>query len=290
MSKLFREMQETEVAVGEQSGSGVALTELLTTVRAETEATRRATSVPLMGCQTVTFPAMTRPILLTGDENTTTHTAFESYRSLRTKIVRLQSSQGIRSLAISSAVSGEGKTVSALNLAISLSQLETQRVLLVDADIRTAGLSEIVGVTEKVGLSELLHGNCTFDKAVLATNIPRLYMVGAGEPTSAASDLFACSKWKEFVGWCNEIFDMVIVDCPPILGLADFDLITAVCDGVMIVVRARKTKRETLAEISQHLQGKKVLGVLLNGQEKRHRNYYGYHYYSRPKAATAEKA
>ncbi len=290
MSKLFREMQETAMnpAAG-RTATAVALTELMNTVQAETEATRKATSTPLAGCATVTLPSMKRPILLAGEEDPTTHSAHESYRALRTKISRLQSSQGVRSLTISSAVSGEGKTVSALNLAISLSQLETQRVLLVDADIRTGGLSGLVGITDKVGSSELLHGQCTFDKAVVATNVPRLYMVGAGELTSSASDLFAGAKWKEFIGWCNEIFDMVIVDCPPILGLADFDLISAACDGVMIVVRARRTKRETLAEIAQHLQGKKVIGVVLNGQEKRQPNYYGYHYYARPRAVQTQK-
>ena len=289
MSKLFREMQETTGGAAPPTVSA-ALTELLTAVQTDTEITRKATSTPLIGCQTVSLPELKRPILSTAEEDSTTHTAFESYRSLRTKITRLQSAQGIRSLVISSAVSGEGKTVSALNLAISLAQLETQRVLLVDGDIRTAGMSSVAGVAEKRGLSEFLQGNCTFEKAVLATNIARLYMVSAGEPTSAASDLFACAKWKEFIGRCNEVFDMVIVDCPPILGLADFDLISSTCDGVLIVVRARKTKRETLTEISQHLQGKKVVGVVLNGQEKRPSAYYGYHYYSRPRTSPAEKA
>ena len=284
MSKLFREMQEAAPSKAGASVATMAMTELLTTIKAETQATRAVTSAPLLECQNVTLRTMERPILLSSSEDVATHNAFEAYRSLRTKITRLQSSQGIRSLAVSSAVAGEGKTVSAFNLAISLSQLETQRVLLIDGDIRTAGLSTVAGVSDKMGLSEVLHGQCEFSNAVLATNLPRLYMVSAGEPTSGAADLFACSKWKEFVGWCNEIFDMVVVDCPPILGLADFDLISAACDGVMIVVRARRTKRETLTEMSQHLQGKKVLGVVLNGQEKRQSNYYGYHYYSRAKA------
>jgi Mrp family chromosome partitioning ATPase len=82
---------------------------------------------------------------------------------------------------------------------------------------------------------------------------------------------------------------MVVVDCSPILGLADFDLISAACDGVMIVVRARRTKRETVHEIGQHLQGKKVLGILLNGQEKRQSNYYGYRYYSRTRVNPSDK-
>jgi len=283
MSKLFREMQEVATSPATDTANAVALTELLHTVHAETQATRAATLAPLSVCQSVYLLPMQRPILMNGDDGTATHTAIESYRSLRTKITRLQSSQGIHSLAISSAVAGEGKTVSAINLAISLSQLETQRVLLVDGDIRSAGLSGVTGIGDKPGLSELLQGKTPFTNFVLSTNLPRLYIVGAGELTSAAADHFSNTRWKEFMGWCNEVFDMVIVDCPPILGLADFDLISAGTDGVMIVVRAHRTKRETLSDMEKHLQGKKVLGVILNGEEKRKSNYYGYHYYSRPR-------
>lgn len=281
MSKLFREMHEANSPEAERPSNATVMTELLTAVQVEDEAAREATASPLLKCESVDLPPMKRPILMNSDENSGTQSAFESYRSLRTKITRLQSSQGIKSVAISSAVSGEGKTISAVNLGICLAQLDSQRVLIVDADIRTAGMSELMGIADRPGLSEVLNKKCDFYKAVLSTSIPRLYMVGAGSPPCSAADLFANSQWKEFIAQCNETFDMVVIDCPPILGLSDFDLISAGSDGVMLVVRAHKTKRETLTEINKHLQGKKVLGVLLNGQEKRQSNYYGYHYYAR---------
>ena len=283
MSKLFREMQEAERLSVEQPANSAALAELLTAVEAEAQTARRVTAAPLLNCQRIELAPMRRPVLRTEDEETSTHAAFESYRALRTKLTRFQITQGIRSVVVSSAVSGEGKTVSALNLALSLAQLETQRVLLIDGDLRTAGLSGLLGNADKPGLAEVLAGRTTFQDAVFSTSVPRRYAVGAGELLTAASDLFAGAKWKEFIGHCNELFDQVIVDCPPILGLADFDLISAACDGVLIVVRARKTKRETLTEIGQHLQGKKVLGIVLNGQERRRSNYYGYYRYSRGK-------
>jgi capsular exopolysaccharide synthesis family protein len=283
MSKLFREMQEAESHSVERPATSAALAELLTVVGAEAQTARQAISAPLLNCESVQIAPMHRPVLLAADEHPSTHVAFESYRALRTKLTRFQSTQGIRSVVVSSAVSGEGKTTSAVNLAMSMAQLETQRVLLIDGDIRTAGLSGLMGLADKKGLSEVLAGSVGFDQVVLSTNIPRLFTVTAGELLSAASDLFAGSRWKEFIGYCNEIFDMVIVDCPPILGLADFDLISSACDGVLIVVRARKTKRETLTEMTQHLQAKKVLGIVLNGQERRPTNYYGSYYYSRAK-------
>ncbi len=214
MSKLFREMQEAERHSVEQPTNSAALAELLTVVGAEAEAAREATSAPLVNCQSVELPPMKRPVLLSTDEETTTHAAFESYRALRTKLTRFQTAQGIRSVAVSSAVSGEGKTVSALNMALSLAQLETQRVLLIDGDLRTAGLSGLMGIVDKPGLAEVLGGQATFRDVVLSTDIPRLFAVSAGELLTAASDLFALPKWKEFVGFCNETFDLVIVDCP----------------------------------------------------------------------------
>jgi capsular exopolysaccharide synthesis family protein len=283
MSKLFREMQDVGGHSAERPAGSAALAELLTVVDTDVQNVRQATSAQLQSCRRLTLRVMERPVLMAADEETATSAAFESYRALRTKLTRFQATQGVRSVAISSAACSEGKTISALNLAMSMAQLETQRVLLVDGDIRTAGLSRLAGAVEKPGLAEALAGDATFEDALVSTNIPRLYMVGAGEPLSAASDLFADGRWKEFIGWCNQTFDMVIVDCPPILGLADFDLISAACDAVLMVVRAQKTKRELLTETVQHLQGKKLLGVILNGQERRQPDYYGYHYYSRVK-------
>jgi len=282
MSKLFRNMQEAEKHSAERPANSAAVAELLTEIGGEVEAARKASSVPLSKCEAIELPSLHRPILLATDEDATTHSAFESYRSLRTKLMHFQSTQGVRSIVISSAIPGEGKSVSSFNLALSLAQLESQRVLLVDGDIRTAGLSGTLGVADQPGLADVLSGHAKFTDVIRSTNIPRLYVVGAGQLTGAAADLFAGSKWPDFVGNGNELFDMVVVDSPPILGLADFELITAGCDGILIVVRARKTKRDILSEIRHHLEGKAVLGVILNGQKQQSRRYgYGYYYYGR---------
>jgi capsular exopolysaccharide synthesis family protein len=281
MSQLFRAMQEVGIEPVQRQSQSTMLAEFFNSVSGEEAAPVEVSGASLQDCRRIILPRMERPILVPTDEDTTTHRAFESYRSIRTKLTRFQATQGIHSVAISSTGPNEGKTVSALNLGMSMAQLETQRVLLIDGDIRTAGLSKLTGTTGTLGLAEVLAGQASFEEAMVATNIPRLFTVGAGELVSPAPDLFAGAKWKEFVGWCSQLFDTVIVDCPPILGLADFDLITAACDGVLMVVRARRTAREALGETVQHLQGKKLLGVILNGMERRHPDSYGYHYYSR---------
>ena len=279
MSKLFREMQDAEKHSVQQPMNSAAVAELLAGIRTEAEAARTASPTVLPEYRRISIPALQRPILRTGQEDPSTHAAFESYRSLRTKLTRFQSAQGIRSFVVSSSVAGEGKTISALNLAMCLAQLETQRVLLVDADIRTSGLSKLLGAEKEPGLADILAGRASYRDSVLATDIPRLCLVGAGELLGAAADLFAGSEWAEFIASCNQSFDMVVVDSPPMLGLADFDLISAACDGVLMVVRAGKTKCEILTEARQHLQDKKVLGVILNGYELQRNHSYNYQYY-----------
>ena len=279
MSKLFHDMQDAARESAERPVNSPALAQLLESVSADREAAREVTSTVLQGCRQLQMLPLKRPILAVDDETSSTHVAFEAYRALRTKLVRFQSSEGIRSVVVSSAEAGEGKTVSVLNLAMSLAQLPSQRVLLIDADLRTAGLSAITGAVETPGLAEVLTGEAAFEAAPVLTNIRNLYIVGAGKAKRPAADLFAGSKFREFIGWCNEVFTMILVDCPPMIGLADFDVVSTACDGVLIVVRARKTRREVLTNLRPKLQGKKLLGLLLNGQERqRHKTHYGFYY------------
>lgn len=279
MSKLFHDMQDAARRSAERPASSPALTQLLESVGADAEAAREATATVLQGCRQLQMLPLKRPILLPDDETSTTHGAFEGYRALRTKLVRFQSSEGVRSVVVTSAEAGEGKTVSALNLGLSLAQLPSQRVLLVDADMRTSGLSTLTGAVETPGLAEVLSGEAPFESAPVATNIRNLYIVGAGDAKQPAADLLAGPRLRDFIGWCNEVFSMVLLDCPPMIGLADFDIAGAACDAVLVVVRAHKTKREILTTLGPKLQGKKLLGMLLNGQERqRHKTHYGYYY------------
>ena len=279
MSKLFHNMQDAAKLSAERPADSPALAELLEEIGADTEAAGQATSNALQGRRRLEMLPLKRPFLLASDETRSTHGAFEAYRALRTKLVRFQSAEGVRSIVVTSAEAGEGKTVSVLNLALSLAQLPSQRVLVIDADFRTSGLSAVTGAVETPGLAEILAGEATFETAPVSTNVQNLYIVGAGEAQRPAGDLFAGPRFKDFMGWCNEAFNMILVDCPPIIGLSDFDVVSAACDGVLVVVRALKTRREALTTLGSHLQGKKLLGVLLNGQERqRHKAQYGYYY------------
>jgi capsular exopolysaccharide synthesis family protein len=279
VSKLFHNMQDAARQSAERPADSPALAELLEEVGAERETVSRATANALQSWRRLEMLPLKRPFLVASDETPSTHGAFEAYRALRTKLVRFQSTEGVRSVVVTSAEAGEGKTVSVVNLALSLAQLPSQRVLLIDADLRTSALSSVTGAVEAPGVAEVLAGEAAFETAPMATNVPNLYIVGAGEAKKPAGDLFAGPRFRDFIGWCNETFNMILVDCPPIIGLADFDVVSAACDGVLIVVRAMRTKRDVLTTVGPTLQGKKLLGVLLNGQQRQHRKaHYGYYY------------
>jgi protein-tyrosine kinase len=279
VSRLFQDMQDASRGSGAQPANAEVLAQLLQEVGAGPAIPGNGEAAVHDNGNRLQLPALPRPFLTATDETPWTHGAFEGYRALRTKLVRFQATQGVRSVVVTSAEAGEGKTVSIVNLGFSLTHLPSQRVLLVDADLRTCGLSRAVGALHAPGLAEVLADELPFKAATASTSVPNLYLVAAGRAHRPACDLFSGPKFKEFIGWCCETFTMILVDCPPMAGLADFEVVSAACDGVLIVIRAFRTKRERLANLVPQLQDKKVLGVLFNGHERdHHKSRYGYYY------------
>jgi len=154
------------------------------------------------------------------------------------------------------------------------SQLHDKRVLLLDGDIRTGGLTRLLNFTPLPGLADVLSGRCSPESAVLETNHPNLYVCGSGSTALSPPELYAGHRWHEFIQWCNESFQLVVVDAPPIMNLADVELMTAACDGVLLVVRGRHTRRDVLQKSARQLDAKKLLGVVYNISVGIHHKYY----------------
>jgi capsular exopolysaccharide synthesis family protein len=193
--------------------------------------------------------------------------AVESYRALRTRLVNRQVKKKINSIMITSAVPGEGKTLTALNLALCYAQLPETRVLLVDADLRSCGLSAQFGNPEVAGVSELLAGEATPEEVVLGTEQKNLFFVAAGAKAGAPSsaERFGSSHWREFLAKNGELFSLILIDSPPVLAVADSEMIGASCEGLLVVVRALQTNREILHRLSGSIDKNKFLGVVYNG-------------------------
>src|SRR2546427_7177356 len=204
--------------------------------------------------------------------------ALEAYRALRTRLMRAQSRAAVKTIAITSSLPGEGKTLTTMNLGLCYAQLPQQRVLVIDADLRTCGLTSMLDHPSTPGLAEVLAGEVTPDEAIVATNQKNLFVLPAGTVLSSPPELFTGTHWQEFIARCSELFKVILIDTPPILPLADFELITAACDGVLMVVRAHHGQRETLQKTAGALDPKKLLGLVFNATDVSRKDYYGYGY------------
>ncbi len=204
--------------------------------------------------------------------------ALEAYRALRTRLMRAQSKAGVKTIAITSSLPGEGKTLTTMNLGLCYAQLPQQRVLVIDADLRTCGLTALLNHPSTVGLAEVLAGKATPDEAIVATNQKNFFVLPAGTVSSPPPELFTGSRWPELLGRCSELFEVVLVDTPPIIPLADFELISVACQGVVMLVRAHHGQRETLQKSASSVDRKKLLGLVFNGTDANEKQYYGYKY------------
>lgn len=231
----------------------------------------------LENCRSIRLPRTEEKSFLVTQYNPAMQAAVEAYRTLRTRLVKQQTRTGARSLVVSSAMQGDGKTLTAFNLALCYANIQDWPVLLVDADLRTRGLSRLMGDPESPGLAKILEENSPCQSAVLRTDVPNLYVLPAGETTASPSELFSGPQWKEFIGWATESFRLVLIDSPPVLNLADFELIAAPAESVMVVVRSRKTARESLTKVLSQMDPRKLAGVVFNAaEEAADKDYYRY--------------
>ncbi len=277
IQELVGTLRQTVTSNGSASHTEADLKHLLKPLKEGQDAASLVASGRLDKCRSIRLPRNEEKSFLVTQYNPAMQAAVEAYRTLRTRLVKQQTKNGTRSLVISSAAPGEGKTLTSFNLALCYANIQNWPVLLVDADLRTRGLSQLVGDPDSEGLAGILESHASCQSAIVRTDVPNLYVLPAGETTASPSELFSTSAWKEFIGWASETFRMVIIDSPPILNLADFELLLAPCESTILVARARKTTQETLARALSQVDVKKLAGVVFNGAENRgDKGYYRY--------------
>jgi succinoglycan biosynthesis transport protein ExoP len=188
----------------------------------------------------------------------------EAYRSLRTTLL-LAAPGGLHSLVVTSAVAGEGKTVTAANLAVVLAQLG-RKVVLVDGDLRRSRQHQIFRVSNLLGLVHHLAGEVEAEKVLVPTDVPNLTLVPAGPQPPQPAELLSATQMADFLTYLQHRFDYVVVDAPPLLPVTDPAVLAAHCDGLLLCVGAGKVMREELRTAKQKLEllGVRVLGVVLN--------------------------
>jgi capsular exopolysaccharide synthesis family protein len=214
--------------------------------------------------------------------------AAEAYRSLRTALL-LSSAHGLKVIVVTSAAPAEGKTVTASNLAIVLAQLGRD-VLLVDADLRKPRLHEILELSNRVGLVNVLTGSAEAAAVMLRTRVPNLYVTPAGPNPPNPAELLASERFDQFIQLARERFEYVVFDTPPVLPVTDAIVIAARCDGTVVCVGAGGVVREDARAGIERLRLAEIhiVGAALNrfhvGPGKYSKRYRDYDAYS---AATA---
>ncbi|WP_232101713.1 CpsD/CapB family tyrosine-protein kinase [Paenibacillus sp. URB8-2] len=191
--------------------------------------------------------------------------ASEQYRRIRNNIRIAAGKKERLSLVITSPSTGEGKSTSAVNLAISFAQ-RGDKVLLVDANVRNPILNQVFGIKQWPGLSDGLATSIEFDEIVYPTNIDGLTVIPGGSPMPGAADLLDSQAMKELLERAKAEYTVILIDSPAVLDSPDAIALAGRCDGVVLILRSGKTQQKNAFEAKRLLDfGKvKILGSLLN--------------------------
>jgi non-specific protein-tyrosine kinase len=199
--------------------------------------------------------------------------ALEQFRVLRSRVLEVMRSQGKRTLMVTSAVSNEGKTVTSINLAIALSQLQGMKVLLVDADLRKPGVAALLGVEYECGLQHYLQSQASLSQITVRFDCNLSFIPSAGIGQSSA-ELLHSARMQALMDMARRDFDVAIFDAPPLLPLADARVTANLVDGVLFCVRAGSTSGTTVNEAIDLVRTKLIGSVLACADSGASGQYY----------------
>jgi capsular exopolysaccharide synthesis family protein len=184
----------------------------------------------------------------------------------------------LRVLAVSSAVAGEGKTLTAIQLAANMAATGRKKVLLVDMDLRKSGIARELGIASDSGLSEFLSESVPKEKILRNSVVPGLSVIIGGKTISSPTDMLAGEKFRSLLRELREQFDLVILDTPPILPVPDAVTISEQVDAFILLFRFSHTPHQLFRQAIEELGERKIVGVVLNGEEKKSDKYYHKYY------------
>ena len=190
-------------------------------------------------------------------------TAAEQYRIIRTRILHHPKQPKI--VAITSASSGDGKTVTAINLAAALALKRDEPILLIDADLRRPKIAEMLGLPPGAGLSDVLSGRATLDDSLVSTQeLPNLSILAAGNGIENPAELLDSERWRSLMDEVRGRFSYVVLDATPVAAVADYELVQVVSDGIIVVARPDHTERKHCLEVMAAIPKEKSVGLILN--------------------------
>jgi len=200
----------------------------------------------------------------------------EYYKILRTTIQHLTKEKGWNTIMITSVQSGEGKTLTAINLAVSFAKEFNQTVLLVDCDLKRQSIHRYLNFSFDKGIVDYLMNDCSLKDLIVWPGIEKLTLISGGKTIANSAELLGSPKMKAFVKEIKNRYDdrYIIFDTPPVLGLADTIAFAPLVDGILIVVEAGRTPIEDIKKAYEMIPSEKFLGFVLNRQKGSGRKYY----------------
>lgn len=209
----------------------------------------------------------------------------EAYKSARTSLTFTNLSDGCNIIAFTSSEPGEGKTVTCINMAISLAE-SGKKVLLIDSDMRKPQIATTMRVSGVPGLSELLSGlvdmNARPDLCIQESGYENLDIISAGSIPPNPAELIAGARMTKLFERLSGEYDYILIDTPPSLVVTDAVLYKNIVSGYVIVVRANKSRSDSTAKLIERFKqvDARVIGFILNDSERRGKKYKNYNYYS----------
>jgi capsular exopolysaccharide synthesis family protein len=192
--------------------------------------------------------------------------AAAAYKILCTQVLRRAGSRGAKALAVVSPGPREGKTLTAINLALSLSREVGQTVLLVDADLRQPSVHSYFGMAASPGLSEHLMRRIPLERALVNPGISDFVVLPGGEPLANSAEMLASKRMQQLVDELKNRYAsrMVVFDLPPVLTSADAMAFSPFVDGTIMVVQEGRTAAEEIARAAEMLESANLIGMVLN--------------------------
>lgn len=222
------------------------------------------------------------PLLVTLNEPTAP--VCEEYRKLKAALVKATQGESFENMImITSSVPGEGKTVTSINLAISMAQEFDHTVLLIDADLRRPMVHNYLNIGQSRGLADCLTGQCDFAEVLIPTGIGRLSVVTAGCQVPNPVELFFSNRMKTLLEEIKHRYNdrYVILDTPPLLPFAETRSMAHLVDGVVLVVKEMLATQTNVKDAVEALKGCRLLGTVFNDtvMDQSVKGYYSYHHY-----------
>ncbi len=204
----------------------------------------------------------------------------EAYKSLRTNVRFYVRDKSCKKICITSATAGEGKSITLLNLAISIAEAG-QKVLLIDADLRRPALGRLLVEKAAPGLSNILAGQATVEESVRKEQYLNLDIIFAGDIPPNPSEILSGEKMQVLIEEMSEKYDYILVDTPPVGVVSDTCIVANLLDGVLMLVWQGRTRKDAVKRAISNLQltGANILGFVLNGVVLEKKKAYGYYYY-----------